>query len=679
MQNAFLPYEDDFEAWVEGGFLPSEPATQEYLRFLADPEDERRPKPGGLWPHQWDALLRVIYAREVRRRDFWGDGVLLNIVTGGGKTALIAATMVWLRLSHHVQRFIVLCPNLIVRDRLEADFRSGRVFTERSLIPPDAIVSADDFALTTLGGSSRATASDLFGANVVLANIHQFYRSSASGQQNLWSFLEADQTPFAVFNDEAHNTPATEYDSTLRALHDHAGFRFRLDTTATPDRADGKPVDSRMICEYGIPDALNDRVIATPVVYQPDIETVELTYTDAVTGETRRVEEIDWDEVERAGLSATQWVTDPKPMSQQISVALNRLDEAKRNARGRYHPILFVVAVCIADAKAARRMLEEQFGLRTLIVTQDEDPQARVDAAAIGASGKYDAVVSVAMLREGWDVPEVAVILLLRKFGSKVYGPQVVGRGLRRVRRTRTGEAIDPDEPQICAIVDHPKLDHEWLWELLNARVRGNVGVDQSFDEREDLPEPPPRQDLVHPELVIVIPDPIGDESAVLDPVTAEPTPGPARDWQQKLAAIEYETETVEITGVELSGVTGRELGPRGWTHHGTAPDDAGAPPLDDLTADQLRTYLRERLSVIAEQSTVEAGYPSLLRRHVYPPLLDHVSERWLGGAEIPFAEEQALRIAAGRLPQLERLLAAHPDIVSGMIDHHADTDAAGD
>ena len=182
MQNAFLPHEDDFEVWVRGGFAPSEPATQEYLRFLADPEDERQPKPGGLWPHQWDALLRVIYAREVGRRDFWGDGLLLNIVTGGGKTALIAATMVWLRLAHHVQRFVILCPNLIVRDRLEADFRGGKVFTELGLIPPGAIVAAEDFALTTLGGSSAATSSDLFGANVVLANIHQFYRRSTTGQ-----------------------------------------------------------------------------------------------------------------------------------------------------------------------------------------------------------------------------------------------------------------------------------------------------------------------------------------------------------------------------------------------------------------------------------------------------------------------------------------------------------------
>ena len=71
MQNAFLPHESDFEAWVEGGYMPSAPATQDYLRFLADPDDERRPRPGGLWPHQWDALLRLIYAREVGRRDFW--------------------------------------------------------------------------------------------------------------------------------------------------------------------------------------------------------------------------------------------------------------------------------------------------------------------------------------------------------------------------------------------------------------------------------------------------------------------------------------------------------------------------------------------------------------------------------------------------------------------------------
>ncbi len=670
MQNAFLPHEDDFEQWIEGGYLPSLPATQEYLRFLADPDEEREPQPGGLWRHQWDALLRVIYSREVARRDFWGDGVLLNVVTGGGKTALIAATMVWLRLAHDVRRFLILCPNLIVRDRLEADFRDGKVFRDRDLIPPGQIVSAGDFALTTLGGDSADRATSLLGSNVVLANIHQFYRSSVTGRRNLWDLLEADQTPFAVFNDEAHNTPAPEYDATLRALHEHAAFRFRLDTTATPDRADGRPIDSRMVYEYDIPAALQDGVIARPVVYQPDIETVELTYTDADTGETRHVEEIDWDEVDRAGLSATQWVTDPKPMSQQISIALNRLEEAKRNARGLYKPVLFVVAVCKADAREAKRMLEQRFGLRALIVTEDEDEQARSDAAAIGESGAYDAVVSVAMLREGWDVPEVAVVLLLRKFGSRVYGPQVVGRGLRRVRRP----GIEPDEPQICAIVDHPKLDHEWLWQLLHARVRPEVGVDQEFDEREEVGEPPPRQQIVRPDKAIEIPEPKQDETLVLDPVAAEPSPDPARDWRALLAALAYGADPVEITNVTLSGVTGREIGEDGWTRHKQAPADASAPGGDPegMTADELRAHLRERIHAIAEAAVIEAGYAAPLRRHAYSPLLEHVAERWLGGDPIPFAGEDALRRAALRLHQLEAALLPRTDIIGGMVEHGA-------
>lgn len=50
-----------------------------------------------------------------------------------------------------------------------------------------------------------------------------------------------------------------------------------------------------MIHEYGVTEALAEGIIKTPVIYQPDIKTVQLTYTDARTGEQRNVEEIDWD------------------------------------------------------------------------------------------------------------------------------------------------------------------------------------------------------------------------------------------------------------------------------------------------------------------------------------------------------------------------------------------------
>ena len=669
MQNALLPREADFKAWVASHFLPSQDATLDYLRHLADPEAEITPKEGGLWPHQWDALLRVVYAREVLNRDFWGDGLLLNVVTGGGKTALIAATMVWLRLAYGVQRFLILCPNLIVRDRLESDFRDGKVFNDRGLIPPDAPFKANAFALTTLGGSSSASSQDLFGAKVVLSNIHQFHRGSKTGQDNLWALFGEQATPFAIFNDEAHNTPAEQYDRTLRDLQSQEGFAFRLDTTATPDRADGRPVDSRMVYEYDIPDALNDGIIAKPVVYQPNIETVQLTYTDADTGERRSIEEIDWDEAADANLSPTQWVTDPKPMSQQISIALQRLKEAKRNANGRYRPILFVVAVCKADARAAKGMLEQEFGLRALIVTDDSEEQARTDAADIARRGNYDAVVSVAMLREGWDVPEVAVILLLRKFGSEVYGPQVVGRGLRRVRQPD----IPSDEPQICAVVDHPKLNHGWLWTLLHARVQENVGIQQEFDETEERGEPPIRQKIVNPDLAIAIPDPEDDDAQSLAPVTVNAPLRPSPDWLALLDALEFDERNIEITDVTLSGVTGQELTSGGWTRHVSAPASVGVGETASLSTQEIREKIRERLYAIGEHATITAGYSLQRRRYVDRPIREFVERRFLDGEPLAFAEAPALRRAAARLNQLDALLTGRTDIIGGMIEYARD------
>ena len=665
MRNEFDAHLADFEAWIEAGYAPCKPETVAYLQHLADPEDERRPRAGGLWRHQWQALLRTIYAREVLRKSFWETGLLLNVVTGGGKTALIAATMVWLHLAHEVRRFLVLCPNLIVRDRLEDDFKGGKVFEERGLIPDGALASKDDFSLITLGGRTGTAQASILGAKLVLANIHQFYRSSHAGKRNLYEVLEADQTPFAVFNDEAHNTPAPEYERTLKALQEHPAFRFRLDTTATPDRADDKPIDSRNIYEYDIPAALQDQVIAMPVVYQPSISTVELTYTDAVTGETRGVEEIDWDEVDRAGVSATQWVTDQKPMSQQIGIAKQRLLEAKRSANKRYRPILFVVAVCKADARQAKQMLEQQFGLRTLIVTEDEEESAREDARQIGTSDKYDAVVSVAMLREGWDVPEVCVVLLLRKFGSKVYGPQVVGRGLRRVRR----EEISDDERQICAVVDHPKLDHDWLWELLQAKVRKDVGLDEEFDEPDDLPDPPRAPEIVDSDLVIVIPEPSepdGDPLTVTVPASDEPN----RDWRNALDELQYDSKTVEITDQQIDRVTGRPLVLGEFTAIDSGPDRTRVQPIEELSREELADAVDRTLQYIAEVALDEAGYSAHLANDLHAPLAVHISEKFLGGVAPAAAGEVELRRALAMLPQLEQHLRRRADIVGGIVEY---------
>ena len=485
MFNDFSQYEDEFQQWVKGGYPDAKTETLDYIQHLSDPEDDTRPREGTLWLHQWDSFLRVIYAYEIRRSELaLPNGVLLNVVTGGGKTAIIAALIAWLRIAHDVQKFVMLCPNLIVRDRLEEDFEDGKVFVDRDLVPDGAIVSKNDFALTTLGSDRPGGWASLFGSSVILGNIHQFYTSNASGQSNLSGLMNGPK--FALFNDEAHNSPAPEWDATLNKMRPKTVLR--VDTTATPDRADGQSPDSRMIYEYLIQDALADRLVKTPVVYQPNIETVELTYTDARTGDTRAVEEIDWAEVDRLGLNATQWVTDDKPMQQQMAIALQRLREQELRAKGRYQPILFIVAVCKLDAQKAERTLTNFFGVKTLLVTEDSPDDDRRKATELGraqrGSSPYKAVVSVLMLREGWDVPEVGIVLLLRKFGSRVYGQQVIGRGLRRVR----GKNVTEEEPQICAVVDHPKLEHQWLWDIFSSKVRSDVGVDELFDEEEICP-----------------------------------------------------------------------------------------------------------------------------------------------------------------------------------------------
>lgn len=671
MFNEFAKYEQAFLDWRRDGYPGVRDETYKYIEFLSSREDDQAPREGTLWPHQWDSFLRAIYCYEVLGKATIGKhGLLLNVVTGGGKTAIIAAIMAWMKIAHDAQKFVLLCPNLIVRDRLEEDFEGGKVFRARGLLPDWSSLKPSDFILTTLGSGKEGGWASLLSATVILGNIHQFYESNKSGQSNLSALMNGPD--FVLFNDEAHNSPAEEYENTLRRIEEK--ILLRIDTTATPDRADGKTPDSDMIFEYLVDDALADGIIKTPVVYQPDIKTVELTYTDAKTGQKRRVEEIDWEEVERKGLSATQWVTDDEPMRQQMAIALKRLEEQERRAKGRYQPILFVIAVCKLDAEKAAHTLNKYFKVKTLLVTEDSDEEDRKKARELGKEQKgaspYKAVVSVLMLREGWDVPEVGVILLLRKFSSKVYGQQVIGRGLRRVR----GKGIDADDPQICAVVDHPKLEHQWLWEIFGSKVRTNVGIDQEFNETEDLPPPPPRQEIVRPEQIIDVPKPDDGfvDDTLFDLGDIEEPPEPIRNWKQVLASFEYEPIAVEITKVGMAGVVGKELGGQGWKELHSAPDlpKGEAAAEVSFSDDVVRAAVKEKLLEISEELVIASGYAASFKGKVYSALLEHVRDKFLGGMSLGLADRSALDFAWKMLDKVKTNVLARPGLVAGIIEY---------
>jgi hypothetical protein len=296
-----------------------------------------------------------------------------------------------------------------------------------------------------------------------------------------------------------------------------------------------------------------------------------------------------------------------------------------------------VVAVCKADAEKAADTLSKYFKVKTLLVTEDSDEADRQKARELGIQQKtakpYKAVVSVLMLREGWDVQEVSVILLLRKFGSKVYGQQVIGRGLRRVRL----KSIQSAEPQICAVVDHPKLEHQWLWDIFSARLRKNVLIDQEFDETEDLPPPPPK---------------------------------PLADWKEALNAIEYDLTVIEITKLGIAGVIGQELGGKGWKTIHAAPEEGGPANASQVSDEAARDAVKTTLLDTAEELTIMASYAAAFKDCVYSALLHHVRAKFLNDSSLGLADRAEVDFAWKMLRQVKSKISAVPGLVAGIIEH---------
>ena len=660
MYYSFAPYEQDFRGWwASRDFSDVSPLTRDFLLHITRPDAPRR-----LWRHQEEAFMRVVYTHELLQ---WKD-LLLNIVTGGGKTAIMGAVVAWLKVSHDLHKFLLLCPNTIVRDRLEDDFKDAQVFRNFGFFPPGTEHFTNSLSLHVMqpGEGPQGIRDNA----IILGNIHQLYQSNVNGQRNLSVLMTSDEK-IAIFNDEAHNTPAAEYDSTLFTLKQIS--KFRLDTTATPDRADGQTPGTKMIFEYGITDAQAEvpPIIKSIVVYQPKLASVELTYTNPETGEKRTVDEMD-DEFARIekGLSSTQWVTDPDPMRKQIDIALDRMKEQERRAEalanGSYRPILFVVAITIKDAEQAQAMLNNEFGIKTLLVTEKSDDSEREAARSLGKPGSpYKAVVSVLMLREGWDVPAVSVILLLRKFSSRVYGQQIVGRGLRLNVRNE-------DIQEICGIVDHEKLKHDWLWEIVGAKIRKDVDQMSLFGD-EDLPPKRKPQFVANQELLIEIPEPIEEEPSDFDDELAgiEITSGDYPNWQKILDEFDYTVET-EISRVEIANVQGQLLDGSGFREIHEAPAIFRARKTTDEIIDPtaLAEILKNSIRDIASNLLAEEGIGSHELGYFYGVLMNHVSSRMLGDRTVGTANVDVLRHALNRIHSMASNIKKRPGLVTSIVNY---------
>ena len=406
-----------------------------------------------------------------------------RMATGSGKTWVMAMVIAWCRLHRHYvpgsdlsTNFLIVAPNVIVYQRLAKDFEADRIFRELPLIPPEWRGAFSQNVI--LRGEARAPETS---GNLFLTNIQQLYQSRdaewtpANAVDALLgrkpakdlaaaepSMLERLKTldSLVVLNDEAHHVhdDQLQWNRSLLAIHEALpkGLNAWLDFTATP-RDQGGASFPWTVVDYPLAQAVEDRIVKAPLIVRQE------------TSDHRPVEEpagsvTKQNAVEKWGL----W----------LQAAVERWNE-HREVLGKVgiNPILFVVAEKNAQADALGEHLQDEeagFGFKEDEVMVIHTAVSGADKGNVrrGKDGKeleearkavrdvdkpespIRVIVSVLMLREGWDVKNVTVVLGLRPFNAPadILPEQVIGRGLRLM------SGVGPDRTQTLEVLGTPGL-----------------------------------------------------------------------------------------------------------------------------------------------------------------------------------------------------------------------------
>jgi len=374
-----------------------------------------------------------------------------KMATGSGKTWAMAMMMVWsyfhswreeLGLSRN---FLLIAPNVIVYQRLARDFSNGDIFRDIPLVPPGW-----DYRLKTIDRDDPSEPSA--SGTLFLANIQQLYSSDseqwkpanpidailgrkpvkdlASYQRSMLDRVKS--LPDAiVINDEAHHVHDEDlaWNRSLMELHRslEGGLSLWLDFSATPKDQNGAYYPWTLV-DYPLAQAVEDRIVKHPIIVTHEDDPNRPEDPESVTKANV---------VERYGF----WIRAAVQRWREHYDAYSVFDTK---------PVLFIMAEVSDHADAIGEYLrkEPEFGFAeeevlvihtksTGEITQKDLELARRAANEVDSRhSEIKVIVSVMMLREGWDVRNVSVVLGLRPFTARarILPEQVIGRGLRIMR-----------------------------------------------------------------------------------------------------------------------------------------------------------------------------------------------------------------------------------------------------
>lgn len=389
----------------------------------------------------------------------------VKMATGSGKTVVMGLVITWSLLHRRLEpesiaadNFLVVAPNVIVYERLREDFELGRVFHQLPIVPPEW---KNQFELQViLRGDAREPVS---AGNLFLTNIQQIYGDNGAPQVpiNPIAALLGNEPKgnltvavpmlervkrmpnLMVLNDEAHHVHDEDlaWNKTLMALHDNlkvkgaGGLALWVDFSATPKNQNGT-FFPWIVADYPLAQAVEDRIVKTPLIIHQTDKPDPDRYAHSDAGDI---------------------------YSEWIAVAVERWrSHVKDYGVVNEKPLLFVMAEDTKDADsiAERLRRENEFKDKDRVlvihtkgngeITQKDLEAARAAARDVDSgNSRVRAIVSVLMLREGWDVRNVSVILGLRPFTAKanILPEQAIGRGLRLMR------GVPRDNHQILELI----------------------------------------------------------------------------------------------------------------------------------------------------------------------------------------------------------------------------------
>ena len=321
----------------------------------------------------------------------------------------------------------------------------------------------------------------------------------------------------------------------------------------------------------------------------------------------------------------------------------------------------------------------EDHGVRkVLLVTNESDEEQKEAARELNKNPhpEWDAVVSVLMLREGWDVRNISVILLFRKFSFKdvdgqrysVYGKQVIGRGLRRMSKS-------PEEWESLFVVDHPILKHSWLWEDLRAtQYPEALDPDNPIIDIPKIPEDTQGETIEQKDQTVAE----AEEQLTFHnlPPTPQPpdVPEPIYEWQKFIDGYQYDFRRMLITE-DVAQIKSLNLDSelatleKGELPEISVEEIARITRTEQWPVVELKKRLVRQVHQIAHDALLEYDRNPDERQAVLVQIVrGHIKKRLLGGQEMEETDDEvALRRLWGVIDQVRDLF-VRPELVEGVL-----------